>query len=55
LPNYLTVFQKLKNEYDILAKDYGLAMSLCLNELKNRRLIEKRKERFNSNNTNISI
>lgn len=30
-------------------------MAICLNELKNRGLIEKHKERFNSNNTNISI
>lgn len=39
---YLEVFQKiqnLKSEYDIYAVEYGLAMAICLNELKNRGLL----------------
>lgn len=51
-PNYLNVFKKmkkLKNEWDIYAVEYGLAMSICLNELKNKGLVKNHNEILNSN------
>lgn len=54
LPNYLNVFQKLQNlksEWDIYAVDYGLAMSICLNELKNKGLVRNHNERLDNNKT----
>lgn len=52
LPNYLNVFKKMQNlkrEYDIDAVDYGLAMSICLNELKNKGLVRSHNEAINNN------
>ncbi len=53
-PRYLTVFEKiqnLKSQYDIDAVDYGLAMAICLNELKNRGLVNSSNQAISNDKT----
>ena len=53
-PRYLEVSEKMRNlrsEYDIYAIDYGIAMDICLNDLKNKGLILENNKSLDSNRT----
>ena len=50
-PRYLEVYKKMQNmksEWDIFAVDYGLAMDICLNDLKNKGLVNNKNQTFDN-------